>query len=72
MVPLPIILKLLWLMGGWFGYCDDKWVRDPSGPSIQNFSTLLLLHTTNISDVPLCSIAYVQKGYMVNKNIAKW
>ena len=27
---LPINLKLLWLMGGWFGY-DDEWVRDPSG-----------------------------------------
>ena len=28
---LPIILKLFWLMGGWFGYCGDEWVRGPSG-----------------------------------------
>ena len=36
------------------------------------FSSLLLLHTMDISDMPLYGIANVQKGYTVNELADIW
>ena len=33
---------------------------------------LLCLHITNIIDMPMCSVAYVQKGYVVSDLADIW
>ena len=33
---------------------------------------LLCLHITNIGDMPLCSVAYVKKGYAVSDLVDIW